>query len=188
MAEKMDKIFLKFMKKHWQMFIAIIVIAILAIMGAIYVFLWHVGEAQAINLVPEFLGEWTMEHLVTFILHLIFWVFVFVGIPVLITIAAIYFLWWKKIPEKERKEYRQGNLFKRSRTTDGGGIFSCLIFIVFLILVYLDGNWTLHFKNWEFNYLVYTWLWALFWVAVIIGIPILIGATLWIRHEMKKEA
>jgi hypothetical protein len=189
MKEHLDKVWKKFLSKHWQMFVVWIVAAILAIIGAIYVFLWHVGEAQLTGLVPVLLGSWSMGHIITFLLHLIFWEAIFIGIPVLIAILAVYLLWWKKLPDKERKEYRKGHLFgKRSKGTDAGGGISFLIFIAFCILVYLDGNWGVAISTWEFDYLVYTCIWAFIWVAIIIGIPVLIGGSAWLYHQMKKQA
>jgi len=187
MVEKDDKIWKKFLRNHWNMLIFFIVGAIIAAIGAIYVYLRFVGEAQLINLVPETLGLWAMGHLITFLLHLIFWEFIFIGIPVIIAAALVYMLWWKKLPDEERKEYRRGNLFgKRSRRTEGGEGISFLISIAFVIKIYLDGNWNVPFANWTFDYLVYSCLWAFIWVLIIIGIPLLIGGLLWIRHEMKK--
>jgi len=183
----MDKVFKKFLKKHWQMLALFIVIATVAIAGAIYVFLWFVGGASP-DLAPPLLSGWAMGHFIPFILHLIFWEAIFIGIPVLITIAAIYFGWWKKLPDKERKEYRDKHLFgKRSKRSDAGGGFSFLIFIVFCIKVYLDGNWGVAIATWKFDYLVYSYLWAIIWVLIIFGIPIAIGGTWWLRHEMKKK-
>ena len=188
MVENSEKIWIKFMRKHWKMFVSWIALAILAGIGAVYVFLWFVGEAQLTGLVPETLNLWTMGYVVIFILNVIFWEVVFVVIPIIIAIAAIYLLWWKKLPDAERTEYRQKHLFgKRSRRADGGGAISCLINIVFIIKVYLDGNWDVPFANWKFDYLVYSYLWAIVWILVIFGIPIAIGATLWMRHEMSKE-
>ena len=188
MVENSEKIWIKFLRKHWTMFALWVIAAILAIVGAIYVFLWFVGDAQLTGLVPETLNLWTMGHLVTFILHMLFWEVILIGIPVIIFIAAIYFLWWKTLPDTERKEYRQKHLFgKRSRRSDGGGGISLLINIFFIIKVYLDGNWDVPFANWKFDYLVYSYLWAIIWILVIFGIPIAIGATWWIRHEIKKS-
>lgn len=185
--ENGDNIWKKFLRKHWKMLVLFVVAAALAIIGAIYVFLWFVEEAQITNLVPTTLDSWTIGHIVTFLLHLIFWEVIIIGIPVIITIAAIYLLWWKRLPDTERKEYRRGHLFgKRSRWTDGGGIISLFINIVFIIKVYYDGNWNVPIATWKFDYLVYSYLWALFWILIICGIPIAIGATWWIRHEMKK--
>jgi len=187
MAENLDKVWKKFLKKHWQMLAFFIVIAIVAFAGAIYVFLWFVGEAQLTGLVPPLLGGWAMGHFIPFLLHLIFWEFIFIGIPVIIAIAAIYFGWWKKLPDKEGKEYRDGHLFgKRSKRSDAGGGFSFLIFIVFAIKIYLDGNWGVPIATWKLDYLVNSCITAIIWIAIIIGIPILIGATLWLHHEMKK--
>jgi len=183
-----EKIWKKFLRKHWKMFVLFVVAAILVIAGAILVFLWFVGDAQVTSLVPATVGLWTLGYLVTFLLYLIFWEVLFIGIPVIITVAAIYFIWWKKIPDEERKEYRRRHLFgKSSRRTDGGGAISLLVNIVFIIKVYLDGNWNVPFATWTFDYLVYSYLWALIWILIIFGIPILLGGSWWIRREMKKK-
>jgi len=187
-SEHDEKIWKKFLRKHWKMLVLFVVAAILAIAGAILVFLWFVGDAQVTSLVPATVGLWTIGYLVTFLLHLIFWEVLFIGIPVIITVAAIYFLWWEKIPDEERKEYRRRHLFgKRSRRTDGGGAISLLVNVVFIIKVYLDGNWDVPFATWAFDYLVYSYLWALIWILIIFGIPILLGGTWWIGREMKKK-
>jgi len=187
MADEIDKIWIKFIKKHWQMFATWIVLAILAFITAIYVFLWFIGEAQATSLVPTLLGGWAMGHFITFMIHLIFWELLFVGIPVLVAIVLIYTQWWSKLPEKERKEYKKKKLFgKSSKARDGGGAFSFFIFIVFCIKIWLDGNWGVPIATWEVDYVVSSCLWALIVIAVIVGIPLLIGASWWIHHEMNK--
>jgi branched-subunit amino acid transport protein AzlD len=143
MVENGEKIWIKFLRNHWKMFTLIIVIAILACIGAISVFLWFVEEAQITGLIPDVLNEWTMGYLITFILHLIFWEAIYIGIPVLIAVVAVWQLWWKRIPEKEQLEYKKKHLFfgSHSKRTDGGGIITFLINIGFVIKIYLDGNW-----------------------------------------------
>ena len=88
MGENGEKIWGKFLRNHWKVFTTIVIIAIFAFIGAIYVFLWFVGEAQVTGLVPEILDQWTMGYLVTFILHSIFWEAIFIGIPLLVAFAA----------------------------------------------------------------------------------------------------
>ena len=187
-SENDEKIWKKFLSRHWKMLVIFVVAAVIAIIGAIYVFLWLIEEAQVTGLVPTTLNLWTIGHIVTFLIHLIFWEVIFIVIPVIITIVAIYYLWWKKLPDAEREEYRREHLFgKRSRWTDGGGAISLLINIIFIVKVYLDGNWNVPIASWKFEYLVYSYLWALAWILIIFGIPITIGATLWLRYEMKKK-
>jgi len=185
-VEKDDKIWKKFLKKHWQMLALFIAIGVIAFAGAIYVFLWFVEAAQP-EIIPVLLGVWSMGHIITFILHLIFWEFVYVGIPLIIVIAVIYFGWWKKLPEAERKEYNEKELFgHRSNRSDAGGFFSFLIFIFFCIKVWLDNQWEVPISTWEFDYLVSTCIWAIIVIALIIGIPVLIGGSAWLYYQMKK--
>ena len=174
----------KFLRKHWNVLALFVVAVVLASVGAVYVFLWFVGDAQSTGLVPRTLGLWTMGNLVTFILTVIFWELLLIGVPAIIG-AVVGWLWWRNLPSEEKKEYHFFG--RRSRTTSGGGGISLLLFVAFCIKVYVDGNWNVAIATWTFDYVVYSMLWILIWTAVIFGIPAAIGVTWWIHHEMKKK-
>ncbi len=174
----------KFLRKHWSVVAAFVTAAILAIAGAIYVFLWFVGEAQSTGLVPATLGLWTMGNLVTFILHALFWLFLFIGIPVII-VAVAGWQWWTRLPDEEKKEYRFFG--KRSRTADGGSGVSLLFFIAFAIKVFIDGNWDVPIATWSLNYVVDSMILILILGLIIFGIPAGIIGLIWLSREMKKK-
>ena len=121
MTDTEDKVWKTFLRRHKKMFALFVVAAIIAAICAIYVFVWFVGDAQATGLVPSSLGSWSIGTCVTFVLNLIFWELVLIGIPVIIFVVAVYKLWWMKLPKAERKEYKRKKLFgKKTRKTDGG--------------------------------------------------------------------
>jgi hypothetical protein len=183
-TENDSRIWRKFLKKHWNMLAYWIIAAIIAAIGAILVFLWFVGDAQSTNIVPMTLRQWTMAHLINFILHLIFWELLIIGI--LVAIAAIAgWLWWKQIPDEERKEYQFFD--KGSRTTSGGGGISFLFFVAFCIKVYIDGNWNVAIASWTLDYVVDSMITILVWGAIIFGIPAIIIALIWLNYEIKKK-
>ncbi len=101
---------------HWKMFALFIALAVMALIGAVLVYLWFVGQAQVTGLVPTTLGLWTMGHVVSFLLNLLFWEIILVGIPVII-IFVLGWLWWRRLPLEERGAYLFG---PRSRTSSGG--------------------------------------------------------------------
>jgi len=173
----------KFLRKHWGIVALFVVVCILAFIGAIYIFLWFTAQAQTTGLVPSSLGLWTMGNIVMFILNLIFWELIFIGIPAIIG-AAIGWQWWKRLPDEEKKDYRFFG--KRSRTARGGSGASLLLFIAFAIKIYIDGNWNVAIATWTLNYVIYSIISILIWIAVIFGIPIAIGIILWMHYEMKK--
>jgi len=183
-SENGHGIWKKFLRKHWEMLVLFVVGAILASIGAILVFLWFVGDAQSTGLVPTTLGLWTMGHLVTFLLHLILWEVLFIGVPIILAAVAGW-LWWKKLPDEEKKEYHFFE--KRSRTTSGGGGLSLLFFIAFCIKVFIDGNWNVAIAAWTLDYVVGSMISILVWTVIIFGIPAAIGVIWWVRHEMKKK-
>lgn len=174
----------KFLRRHRKMFVLFVVVAILASVGAILVFLWFVGHAQSTGMVPTTLGLWTMGNLVTFLLTLIFWEVLLIGVPAILAAIAVW-LWWKKLPHEEKKEY----LFfgNRSRASNGGDAISLLVFIAFCIKVFVDGNWNVAFASWTFDYLVYSLLIALIWILIIFGIPSALGIIWWISRGMLKK-
>jgi hypothetical protein len=169
-----------FVKEHWKMFLLFAIGAILVIVGAILVLLWFVGQAQTTGLVPVSLGLWTMGYLVTFLLNLIFWEVLLIGIPLILAAIAVW-QWWKRSPMEIRNRSR--SLRSRSRQTGGGNFVSLLVFIAFCIKISLDGNWNLAFSAWTLDYLVYSMLTALIWVLIIFGIPIAIGVIWWVRRR-----
>ena len=183
-SENRREIWRKFLSKHWKVLVLFVVGAILVATGAILVFVWFVGDAQSTGLVPAALSLWTMGNLVTFIIQLILWEVLLVGVPTGLGAIAGY-LWWRRLPSEEKKEYHFFS--KRSRTTSGGGSISFLIFIAFCIKVYADGNWNVPIATWTFNYLVYAYLTTLLWILIIFGIPASLALIWWINHEMKKK-
>lgn len=170
----------RFFRRHWNMLAVFVVAAILAVAGAVYVFVWFVGNAQSTGLVPATLSAWTMNHVLLFILHAIFWELVLVGIPVAIA-AIIGWQWWKRIPEEEKKEYNLST--KSSRSSKAGGAISPLLFIAFAIKVYVDGQWNAPIAGWSLDYVMGSMITILVWIAVIFAIPATIGFIWWISRE-----
>ncbi len=175
-----------FLRKHWRMAVVFAAVLVLVAVGMVLVYLWFVGQAQINGIVPSSLGLWTFGNIVSFVLNLIFWELVLVGIPVVI-VAIIAYQIWRRLPADERAEYRRARLFRsrsRSRNTSGG--FNFLITIAFLIKIWADGNWNQPISTMTFDYLVYSFITVLIVIAVIFGIPALIAGSWWLRREMRR--
>lgn len=183
MGENKSEGWKNFLRKHWNIFALFVVAVVLAFVAAVYVFLWVVGNLQSLGLVPSTLGLWTMANMVDFLLHLVFWELVLIGIPVVLG-AIVGWQWWKRLPNEEKREYRFFG--KRSRTRSGGGGASLFFFIVFAIKVYLDGNWNSPVSTWTTDYVVGSMITILMWLAAIFGIPAAIALIWWVNHEIKR--
>ncbi|MEM2943765.1 MAG: hypothetical protein QXN93_04725 [Methanomassiliicoccales archaeon] len=175
----------KFIKEHWNIVAAFAAAGILAFVGAIYVFSWFIEEIQSTGLVPIALGSWTIGHVVAFILNLIFWESLLIGVPAIIG-AALGWLWWKRLPVEEKKGYRFFK--KRSRAMRGGSGASFVFFIALCIKVFIDGNWNVAIASWTLDYVAHSMITIVVWTAIIFGIPITIGLVLWLNHELKKNS
>ena len=159
------------------------VAAILVFIGTVYVFLWFAADAQTTGMVPQTLGLWSMSNLVLFVLHLIFWELIFIGIPAIIG-AVVGWQWWKRLPEAEKREYHLSG--RRSRSRNAGGAVSPLLFIAFALKVYVDGNWNVAISTYTLDYVVGSMITILIGIVAIAAIPATIGLIWWIRYEMNK--
>jgi hypothetical protein len=186
-SENGSKVWKKFLKMHWNVVVSFVIGAILVSIGAVLLFFWFVGHAQSTGLVPATLDLWTMGNVVTFILHVILWEVPLIGAAIVLVVIA--WLWWRKLPDDERKEYERAHIFgtPSKKSSGGGGAISLLVNIAFCIKVFTDGNWDVAFATWTFDYLVYSYLSALIWVLIIFGIPMVLGGLLWIGYEIKKK-
>jgi len=171
-----------FFRRHSGAVVLFAIVAILVFIGAVYVFWWFAGTAVSSGFVPSTLGLWTIGNLITFVLYVIFWELVLIGIPVAIG-AGIGWWWWKKLPNEERIGYR---FHGRGRSAGGSGGVSFLIFLAFCLKVYLDGKWNIPIANFTVDYVMGSLIVILAWGAVVIGIPAAIALTWWLRREMMK--
>jgi hypothetical protein len=169
-----------FVRKHWGAVAMFTLAAVLAFIGAVYVFLWFVGNVQSSGIVPRTLGLWTMGNLVTFILYATFWELLLIGVPVAIA-AVVSWQWWRRLPEEERMGYHFGG---RSRSAGGGGGVSLLFFIAFCIKVFVDGKWNTPIATFTLDYVVGSIVTILVWGLIIFGIPIAIGLIWWISRRV----
>ena len=174
----------RFIRRHSKIFAVFAVAAILVFIGTVYVFLWFAADAQTTGMVPQTLGLWSMSNLVLFVLHLIFWELIFIGIPAIIG-AVVGWQWWKRLPEAEKREYHLSG--RRSRSRNAGGAVSPLLFIAFALKVYVDGNWNMAISTYSLDYVVGSMITILVWIVVILGIPAIIGLIWWLSRGMKEK-
>ncbi len=170
----------RFVGKHKAAFAAFIVAAIAAFAGAVYVFVWYTGIAQTAGIVPSTLNAWSMNNVLFFLLHGVFWELVLIGIPVAIGSIGGW-QWWRHLPEEEKQQYHLSG--KRSRSSRAGGVISPLLFIAFAIKVYVDGNWNTAIASFSLDYVVGSMVTILLYTVAIFALPATIALAWWIRHE-----
>lgn len=185
-----DKVWIKFLKKHWKMTLIIIAGVVIAAVSGFLLFIWFIlPNALSTHIVPRNLSLWTVGFVLIFILNVILWEFLVIGIPVIVFAGVVFLLWWKKLPDEEKEEYTGKQEKKDSRRVsnrNGGGAISFLVFITWLIIVYVNHQWDTPFITWSIEYLIFSFITAFLWDLLIFGVPISVGVLIWIWHEMKE--
>ncbi|MFX1300949.1 MAG: hypothetical protein ACFFDE_08390, partial [Promethearchaeota archaeon] len=120
--DKSGQAFRKFLRRNTRMALAMIIVLAVAAIVSVYVFFKVVADAQALAIVPTTLGLWSVGTVFVFCITLVIWELIFVASWLIPVVIVIFILWYRKLPEDERKEY--GMSPKRGtdpRRTEGSG-------------------------------------------------------------------
>ena len=184
-----EEIWKKFLRKQWKMVVIIAGAIAGAAIGALFVFLWVKDTTVTATPALVNLGAWTMGYGMTFFLNILLWEFLIIGLPLIAAVIVILILWWYKLPDEEREEYKgdpnKKKSKKRRNAGGGGGGISFLVFIVWMIIVFVEGKWDTTFTLFPLDYLIFSSLFAWGLVLLICGIPMAIFAIWWLRRELK---
>ena len=177
--EEFDVEKLRFMKKYWKMTFVFLAIAAAALIVGVYVLLWQVEIAA----VPVNLGQWSVATVIGFCLNIVFWELVLVGSWVAVILVVLYFQWYNKLPEEDKKKWEGRG------TRENTDVIGFFIGIAWLIMLYVDGTaWTRTFNDWAFVDWIWSWIYAAFWVLLIAGIVVAVGIVAWVFSEKYKES
>jgi hypothetical protein len=170
-------------KQHWKAFIAFVIGCIIALVGAVFVLFWFIKTSTIGAMGTATIGEWSLAWIWGFIIYLILWELLIIGIPAAIVFGIGWYVFWKRLSPEEKAEFKGRKKHKHRGSSAGGG-FSLVMFIAFSILMYLRGEFSTPLGTFPYSYLVYTWFTALGWLLLIFGIPaaiilLLVYFTIW---------
>jgi len=193
MDDGADIMFFKnFARKHWKAVLVFVLVGITVFIGSLCVLLWFIGYSNLGGHGTWTFNDWSMASILDFLLNLLLWEFLIIGIPIIAMGIVIFFQWWKKFPDEEKEGlekhgYKSRKNQRRMVFSSGGGVIGVVVFIAFCIIMYLDGNWSVSLASLQYSYFIYTWLIALMWVLIICGIPLVLILYFWLRMEIKEE-
>ena len=180
------------LKEHGLRLLPFIPVIIAAFISGIYVFLWHneIG-VDGMSFWTYTFNDWSFGRIFGYLLWLILREFLLVGLPTLAVLVIIFSIMWFTLSLDRREELkvmhkREEERSKKGKKASGGAsALSGLVTIAFLIIVAVNGNWETLFANLDLHYFVATYLWAMILIAVIFGIPALIGGVIYLVYKLK---
>jgi uncharacterized BrkB/YihY/UPF0761 family membrane protein len=171
-------------KKHWKILILCAIIIVILTIIAVNVLIWQIQTSAIGNYGTATFDQWSLEWIVIFILVLILWELLFVGVPAGLIFGLGGYLWWKCLSDEERLKLKeQQSTHKKARRGCGFGFF---IFIAYCIYIAIDGNFSTPFGNKPYSYWVYSYLLTIGWLLIIVGIPMAIIGLIYLRYWLEK--
>jgi len=175
--EVSEKKFWKDTIKEYRNYIIIAVIAaVCAFIGALLVLFWIIEVNPFVNPRTGTINDWTLNYVVGFIILLTLGELLFIGIPAGLVFGLGGYIWWSKLPQEKKQEFKDREKKKSNRKKDygGGGGFGFFMFIAYCIVMGLERNYNTRFGDKSYSYWIYYWFITFMWVVIIIGIPAVI--------------
>jgi len=160
-------------REHKNTFIVLIIAAVCLFIGILLVLFWVIEENPFVDPRSGTFNDWTLNYVVGFIIIIILWELLFIGVPAGLFFGVGGYLWWHKLPEEEKRQFkdRQKKETHRKKDYGGGGGFGFIMFIAYCIYIAVDGNYNATFGSEPFTYWIYSWFLTLMWIVIVLGIP-----------------
>ncbi|MFX1410864.1 MAG: hypothetical protein ACFFA6_10950 [Promethearchaeota archaeon] len=180
MEEISDEVFWKNkIKQYWKVFIICIIAVIVCLIGALLVLVWFIETSTLGGQGDWTFNDWTLNYVVGFMILIILWELLLVGVPAALFFGLGGYLWWKRLPEEEKQEYkerekREKKKYKNTKNWGGGGGFNIFMFIAYCIVIAIDGHYNTRFGQLDYSYFIYAWFFTFMWLLIIFGVPVVI--------------
>ncbi|MFX1317039.1 MAG: hypothetical protein ACFE9T_14345 [Promethearchaeota archaeon] len=184
MEELSNEVFWKNkIKKYWKTFAICIIAVIVLAIGALLVLVWFIettplpGVGDGVP--PNTFNDWTLNYVVGFMILICLWELLFIGVPAALFFGVGGYLWWKRLPEEEKQEFKEREKtekkkYGKTKSWGSGGGFNIFMFIAYCIVIAVDGNYNTRFGLLDYSYFIYAWFFTFMWLLIIFGIPIAI--------------
>ena len=166
----------KKIKEHMPLFILMIIAGACVFTGALLVIIWFIESSPIGNYGDALIGAWSLNWIVGFYILIILWELLFVGLPAGLFFGVGGYIWWNRLPDEEKQEFkaREKKNKHRKRNAGGSGGGGFLMFIAYCIYMGGQGNYYAPFSSQPYSYWVYGMFYTLLWIFIIIGIPVCI--------------
>ncbi|WP_287585567.1 hypothetical protein [Candidatus Borrarchaeum sp.] len=174
-----DDITWALLRKYWKYMAIFVVGGVIALIGGIFVFFWYVGTSAVGGQGTWTIDQFSIGNIVRWVIFLILFELAIIVIPTAVILGGLAFWWWRNLPQEEKDQFKGRKTRKREA---GSGGFTFLTAIIFLIMIFLQGNWNTPLGALSYSYLVFTWLWA----CIFTIIPFAIAALVYFSYKITK--
>ncbi len=187
------------LKKYWYILLIVLIGFVGAIVGGITVELLFIQSSDIGGYGTWTFNDFSVGSSLAFIIVSIGWLLLLVVLPLCGYFGLVGgIFWWKiisadnkayikeKMRHDDKKEERKAHRKKHAKKRGGSGGFTFFTFIIFLIVVFIEGNWLVPFGSLPYSYFIFVYIKIFIWIGIIGGIVGLIVFILWLTGKIGK--
>ena len=171
----------KLSRIYWKIGLLIILGLFIGIIAGTLVFLWQIFSALSLSY-PDAIGDWTLILLINFGASTAFWELIIVGIPGLAIGLGLFYYWWTRLEEEDKRDFFSSDPRSRQRWMEriiagiSLGVGVIIIGLTFLFNVTITGHLTAPIGSWTIQYVLQTFIITGIISLAIVGVPALVIA------------
>lgn len=172
------------LRKYKKELLVMIVAGICLFIGALLVLIWFIDSSPLGGYGTWYFNDWTLNYVVGFIILITLWELLFVGVPASLFFGVGGYLWWRRLPEEEKQEFKDREKKSKKQKAEkygGGGGFGFFMFIAYCIYIAVDGNYNTRFGpstygsgTEPYTYWLSSYFLTFMWIFIFFGIPVAI--------------
>ncbi|MHA2288118.1 MAG: hypothetical protein ACXABG_04960 [Promethearchaeota archaeon] len=170
------------MKEYKWIFIVVIIAVAVIIAGVILVLIWYIETSPIGRQGDALIGEWRLDWVVGFMIQIILWELLIVGLPTGLFFGVGGYIVWSRLSDEKKEEFKARDKKKthRKRDAGSGGGGSLFMFIAYCIYMGLQPSasygsmYNAPFNSQPYSYWIYAGLYTFMWIVIIIGVPVCI--------------
>ena len=167
----------KKLREHWKALAVCITAGIIAMIGALLVLIWFISASPIGAQGSATFDQWNLDWVVGFIILITLWELLFVGAPCALFFGLGGYLWWRRLPEEEKQEFKDREKKEKAHRKEkygGSGGGGLLVFIGYCLYHGIEETYYETFGTYPYTYWLSTWFLTIMWFFIVLGIPALI--------------
>ena len=168
----------EFAKKNWKLIAIALAACVVLFVVALVVIISYINTSPIGGQGTWTIDQWTLNNIVGFIIQIVLWELLFVGLPAGVFFGLGGYFWYTRLSDEEKQDMKAREKANKHRKRNAGGSGGGGFFMFIAYCIYMGAQtpnmYIASFGSQPYSFWIYGMFYTLLWIFIIIGIPVVI--------------